>query len=223
LFDVDGTTLALSDPLGTGSPQIDVSVTAGVYYVQVDGAGWGDLTTGYSDYASLGRFVLVGAGAESTSSTDPTTAATTTVAPATTTTTIAPATTTTTIAPATTTTVAPSSTTTSTTTSPTSPPLSISLRSVAVREGRGRGTALAEIVVHDTEDRPVAGAVVVGRWSGSANGETKNQTDQWGVASTPKVKIKGSGTLVFTVTDVVAPTGSSFVWDGATASATLSP
>jgi hypothetical protein len=198
LVDAGGTTLAVSDPLGTGAPQIDLSVTAGTYYLQVDGVGWGDLTTGYSDYASLGRFVLIGAGAEAAVSTDPPQPATTTIAPAsTTTTTVAPTSTTTT-------TVAPASTTTSTTTALTSPPQSISLQSVAVRAGKGRNTAVADIVVYDTEDRPVAGAIVVGRWSGPANGDAKGETDQSGLASTPKVKFKGSGTLMFTVTDVLA-------------------
>jgi hypothetical protein len=211
LFDANGATLAVSDPLGTAAPQIDLSVTAGTYYVQVDGVGWGDLTTGYSDYASLGRFVLSGSGTAPSVSTD--TSTTTTVAqPSTTSTTVAP--------PASTTTS--TTTTTTTTTTTVAPTKSISLRSVDVRRGTGRNTAAADAVVYDADGQPVAGAVVVGRWSGTAKGESKGQTDQSGMASTPNVKYRGSGSLTFTVTNVTAPAGSSYVWDGVTASATMS-
>jgi hypothetical protein len=216
LVDAGGTTLAVSDPVGTGAPQIDLSVTAGTYYVQVDGVGWGDLTTGYSDYASLGRFVLAGTGSASTGTPTATSTTTTVQSTSTTTTTIAPTSTTST------TTVPTSSTTTSTTTAVTSPTKSISLSSVAVRKGTGRNTAAADVVVYDSDGRPVAGATVVGQWSGTAKGEAKGQTDQTGTASTPNVKLRGSGTSTFTVTNVVAPAGSSYVWDGVTASATMS-
>ncbi|HEY1118067.1 MAG TPA: PKD domain-containing protein [Acidimicrobiales bacterium] len=56
----DGTTLATADPAGL-SASVDVTVPAGTHTVRLDGVGFGDpATTGYSDYASVGRYHLTG-------------------------------------------------------------------------------------------------------------------------------------------------------------------
>lgn len=52
-----GGVVAVSNPASVGSPSIAVTVAAGTYYVEVDGVGEGTaLSTGYSDYASLGEY-----------------------------------------------------------------------------------------------------------------------------------------------------------------------
>jgi len=60
LTDASGVVIATSNPAGTGAPSISAVVPAGTFFVTVDGVGEGDLTTGYSDYASTGRYVLSG-------------------------------------------------------------------------------------------------------------------------------------------------------------------
>ncbi|MCO8129303.1 zinc-dependent metalloprotease [Acidimicrobiia bacterium EGI L10123] len=60
LVDDTGTVVADVDPPGLGA-QLDATVPAGTYAVIVDGVGAGDpATSGYSDYASLGRYRLTG-------------------------------------------------------------------------------------------------------------------------------------------------------------------
>ncbi|HEY6168907.1 MAG TPA: PKD domain-containing protein, partial [Verrucomicrobiae bacterium] len=57
----DGTGNLITSVNGTGlNSSLSASVAAGTYYLLVDGAGEGDLATGYSDYASLGQFTLSG-------------------------------------------------------------------------------------------------------------------------------------------------------------------
>ncbi len=63
LYDSSGTLLqtatALDTASGTQPVTLTRSVTAGNYYFSVDGIGSGDpLSTGYSDYASLGQYLL---------------------------------------------------------------------------------------------------------------------------------------------------------------------
>ena len=70
--DSSGAVIASSNPAGTGSPSISVVVAAGTFTLAVDGVGEGDLTTGYSDYASSGRYVLSGSAAAGTPSPPPT-------------------------------------------------------------------------------------------------------------------------------------------------------
>ncbi len=71
LLDDTGTVVAVSDPASSASVApdrpagLDASVTltvpAGSYTVVIDGVGFGDpASTGYSDYASIGRYQLVG-------------------------------------------------------------------------------------------------------------------------------------------------------------------
>lgn len=70
LYDAGGNFIASGDPSGLPAT-LTRTVTAGTYYVSVDGVGWGDpATTGYSDYASAGAYrlsaSLIGSGASLT-------------------------------------------------------------------------------------------------------------------------------------------------------------
>jgi hypothetical protein len=64
LYDSAGTLLQTANSadvsgVNNGTQQVTLTrtVTAGVFYVSVDGIGNGDvLTTGYTDYASLGQY-----------------------------------------------------------------------------------------------------------------------------------------------------------------------
>lgn len=73
LINSSGTTVASANPTATAagsqsgtnpltgiSATISTTLPAGTYYLQVDGTGQGDLTTGYSDYASLGEYRISG-------------------------------------------------------------------------------------------------------------------------------------------------------------------
>jgi hypothetical protein len=57
-----GETLAVSSPTTSLGTSFTVSgLAAGTYYLQIDGVGQGDpLSTGYSDYGSIGNYVLTG-------------------------------------------------------------------------------------------------------------------------------------------------------------------
>ncbi len=61
VYDANGVLLATSNPVDTLNAAIVVNSPAtGTYYLKVDGVGKGDLATGYSDYASLGQYVISG-------------------------------------------------------------------------------------------------------------------------------------------------------------------
>lgn len=71
LRDVNGTVVATSDPpsgssgigglIATGlGATISVTVPAGTYYLVVDGTGSGTVSTGYSDYGSVGQYSISG-------------------------------------------------------------------------------------------------------------------------------------------------------------------
>lgn len=59
ISDANGNVLATSDPAGL-SASFNQFLSAGVYYLTIDGVGAGDLTTGYSDYASIGQYSIAG-------------------------------------------------------------------------------------------------------------------------------------------------------------------
>jgi serralysin len=60
VFTTDGTLVAANNSKGTGA-SFDLTLTAGTYYLQVDGVGFGDpLKNGYSDYGSLGGYLVSG-------------------------------------------------------------------------------------------------------------------------------------------------------------------
>ena len=59
LRDASGLALATSSASGMGAT-LSTSVTGGTYTVTVDGVGTGDAQTAYTDYGSLGRYLLEG-------------------------------------------------------------------------------------------------------------------------------------------------------------------
>ena len=61
LIDAAGSVLAISNPIGGLSASLAATLAAGVYWVSVDGVGQGDPAgTGYSDYGSLGQYLVTG-------------------------------------------------------------------------------------------------------------------------------------------------------------------
>ncbi|HEV8159725.1 MAG TPA: PKD domain-containing protein [Pyrinomonadaceae bacterium] len=60
ILDSQGNVIAISNPTGLLSASFNQSLAAGVYYLTVDGVGEGDLSTGYSDYASIGQYSITG-------------------------------------------------------------------------------------------------------------------------------------------------------------------
>jgi PKD repeat protein len=60
LFDAGGALVAGSDPASSLSASLSYTAAAGTYTLVVDGVGNGDLTTGYSDYGSLGEYTISG-------------------------------------------------------------------------------------------------------------------------------------------------------------------
>jgi PKD repeat protein len=59
ISDAAGNPVATVNPAGLAAG-FSGSLAAGVYYLTIDGVGAGDLTTGYSDYASLGQYSISG-------------------------------------------------------------------------------------------------------------------------------------------------------------------
>jgi PKD repeat protein len=59
ISDANGNVLATSNPAGLAA-SFNQFLSAGVYYLTIDGVGAGDLITGYSDYASIGQFSITG-------------------------------------------------------------------------------------------------------------------------------------------------------------------
>lgn len=67
LYDSSGTIVSQSNPLSDTDARVTAAVIAGRYFLAVEGVGVGDpLTTGYSDYASLGQYFINGTVAAST-------------------------------------------------------------------------------------------------------------------------------------------------------------
>jgi len=61
LYDADGTLIASSNPLDKLTASFNLDLNAGTYFLKVDGVGYGDpLSNGYSDYGSLGQYLLTG-------------------------------------------------------------------------------------------------------------------------------------------------------------------
>lgn len=61
LFNAKGNLVATSNPSDSLSASFNIALSAGTYYLKVDGAGFGDpLTNGYSDYGSLGQYLVSG-------------------------------------------------------------------------------------------------------------------------------------------------------------------
>lgn len=63
LLDANGQVLATSNPLGQLSARMNTTLPAGRYYLRIDGVGEGSPLTspsGYTDYGSLGSYVITG-------------------------------------------------------------------------------------------------------------------------------------------------------------------
>lgn len=60
LIDSAGNAIASANPADSLSASLTASLSAGQYFLQIEGVGYGDLTTGYSDYASLGQYQITG-------------------------------------------------------------------------------------------------------------------------------------------------------------------
>lgn len=59
LYDSTGTAIASNNPAESLEASISMSLNPGIYYFSIDGVGKGDpATTGYSDYGSLGQYVV---------------------------------------------------------------------------------------------------------------------------------------------------------------------
>jgi uncharacterized protein YdeI (BOF family) len=59
ILDSAGNVIAVSNPTGLAA-SFNQYLNVGTYYLAVDGVGAGDLATGYSDYASIGRYSIAG-------------------------------------------------------------------------------------------------------------------------------------------------------------------
>lgn len=59
ITDEQGNVIATSNPTGLAA-SFNQFLSSGTYYLSVDGTGTGDLTTGYSDYASIGQYNITG-------------------------------------------------------------------------------------------------------------------------------------------------------------------
>ncbi len=59
LLDANGVEVALSNPSGL-SASITSNLSAGLYFLEIQGVGAGTVDTGYSDYASLGQYSISG-------------------------------------------------------------------------------------------------------------------------------------------------------------------
>ncbi|WFP50857.1 PKD domain-containing protein [Methylomonas sp. EFPC3] len=60
LLDAKGGTVIQASPADSLSASVAAVLNPGQYYLQIEGVGFGDLTTGYSDYGSLGRYQISG-------------------------------------------------------------------------------------------------------------------------------------------------------------------
>ena len=60
LYDATGSLIATSNLIGALEASFSLDLAAGTYYISVDGIGQGDPASGYSDYASLGYYSIVG-------------------------------------------------------------------------------------------------------------------------------------------------------------------
>jgi len=61
LYDATGNIVAQHDPVTDTYARINTPVSAGVYFLAIEGVGVGDpLVTGYSDYASIGQYFING-------------------------------------------------------------------------------------------------------------------------------------------------------------------
>ncbi len=68
LYNASGTVLLTSNPATALNASFSTTLAAGTYYISIDGVGMGNpLTTGYTDYGSLGYYAITGTVPSSTS------------------------------------------------------------------------------------------------------------------------------------------------------------
>lgn len=60
LIDGAGNAIVSANPVDSLSASLTATLSAGQYFLQIEGVGYGDLTAGYSDYASLGQYQITG-------------------------------------------------------------------------------------------------------------------------------------------------------------------
>lgn len=60
LLDASGNTITSANPADNLSASLTATLGAGQYFLQIDGVGYGDLATGYSDYGSVGQYQITG-------------------------------------------------------------------------------------------------------------------------------------------------------------------
>ena len=60
LYDAAGKLVKSSNPTDSPDASISATLAAGAYFLKLDGAGRGDLATGFSDYASIGQYSVTG-------------------------------------------------------------------------------------------------------------------------------------------------------------------
>lgn len=60
VLDAQGGIVAQANPVDALPASLSVSLSQGQYFLQVEGVGKGDLTTGYSDYGSIGQYQITG-------------------------------------------------------------------------------------------------------------------------------------------------------------------
>jgi hypothetical protein len=64
LYDASGTLIATANPVGLRASFVGLQISAGVYTLSIDGVGFGTPTvnppTGYSDYGSIGQYLISG-------------------------------------------------------------------------------------------------------------------------------------------------------------------
>lgn len=64
LLDASGNLVQLSNAADTLGASFSANLVGGSYFLRIDGVGKGDLTTGYSDYGSLGQYRITGSYAD---------------------------------------------------------------------------------------------------------------------------------------------------------------
>lgn len=60
ITNASGSVLATANPTDNMGATITANLTAGTYYLKIDGTGTGNPITGYSDYASIGEYTIAG-------------------------------------------------------------------------------------------------------------------------------------------------------------------
>ena len=64
LYDASGTLIATSNPNGLRASFSGLQISAGIYYLSIDGVGFGNPTSnppdGYTDYGSIGQYLITG-------------------------------------------------------------------------------------------------------------------------------------------------------------------